>query len=483
VIALVPLWRALESARSRGWRTSALLGFTFGWVAHAGGFAWLWRLIDVFLGGNVALGAALWLVHSLWFALGFALLAVGYRRARQRGWSVVVASLPPLLALEWLYPSLFPVHLGDTLVDRTALIQCIDLGGPLLASALVAGASLAIFESWRWRSGERSRPLAIWLCVGLACGAAWSYGRLRNDEISRALASAPTLRVGLVQANLGVLEKRRDAERLHRRHLEQTRELLAANVLDLVVWPETAYVRGLQGPLPISGESIRAELRTPLLFGGALVGVESGRRRSFNAALLIGADGVIRDAYAKNLPVPFAEQVPFADAFPSFAALFPHAQTFAAGSDAPPLRLGPWRISTPICSESAEAGFVRAMVRRADPHLIVSLANDAWFGDSQEPWIHLAVTRLRAIEHKRALVHASNSGVSAVVDPLGTVVARTGLLTRENLVASVPLLAGQTIYARFGDWPGALALALAVVSLIARRAPRMRSRPSMIPGS
>ncbi len=100
------------------------------------------------------------------------------------------------------------------------------------------------------------------------------------------------------------------------------------------------------------------------------------------------------------------------------------------------------------------------MLAQADPHLIVSLANDAWFGDSQEPWIHLAVARLRAAEHKRFLVHATNSGVSAVVDPLGRVVARAGLLTSENLVATVRLRDEQTLYARLGDWPGWLALAL-----------------------
>ena len=52
---------------------AALLGFVFGWVAYAGGFPWLWRLVDVFLGGDARLGAALWLAYAVWFALGFAL--------------------------------------------------------------------------------------------------------------------------------------------------------------------------------------------------------------------------------------------------------------------------------------------------------------------------------------------------------------------------------------------------------------------------
>jgi apolipoprotein N-acyltransferase len=461
---------ALEETRSRPLRSSALLGFLFAWVAHAGGYRWLWRLVEVFLGGNIALGAALWLAHSIWFALGFALYAVLYGWVRRKNLPVAVAALPALLVLEWLYPSLFPVHLGDTLVDQTALVQIVDLGGPLLASALVALVNLAVFETWRWRRGERPRPIPSWTLAGLAVLAAFAYGTARVGAISRSLADAPSLRVGLVQGNLGVLEKRREAALVHRRYLEQTRELLAGGALDLVVWPETVYIRGLKGPLPISGEAIRDELRVPLLFGAATVRSFEGRRRIFNSALLIGADGVIRTGYDKNLPVPFAEEVPLAERVPALAALFPHAQEFGAGSDTPPLLLGPWRISTPICSESAEPAFVRRMLAQADPHLIVSLANDAWFGDSQEPWIHLAVARLRAAEHKRFLVHATNSGVSAVVDPLGRVVARTGLLTRENLAATVRLRDEQTLYARLGDWPGWLALAVLLAALAGRRA-------------
>jgi apolipoprotein N-acyltransferase len=355
-------------------------------------------------------------------------------------------------------------------VDRVALVQIVDLGGPLLASALVVLVNLAVFETWRWLRGERPQPRATWTLAGLAVCAAAVYGMARIEGVSRSLAGAPSLRVGLVQGNLGVLEKRREAERVHRSYLDQTRELLVGAELDLVVWPETVYMRGLRGPFPISGAAVREELRVPLLFGAATVRAEGGRRHTYNSALLIGADGAISAGYEKNLPVPFAERVPLGDRIPFLAALFPHAQAFGSGSDTPALSLGPWRISTPICSESAEPEFVRRMVARADPHLIVSLANDAWFGDSQEPWIHLAVARLRAVEHKRFLVHATNSGVSAVVDPFGRVIAQAGLLTRENLRATVGLRDAQTVYARLGDWPGWLGLAIAL-AVVGRKRP------------
>jgi apolipoprotein N-acyltransferase len=158
---------------------------------------------------------------------------------------------------------------------------------------------------------------------------------------------------------------------------------------------------------------------------------------------------------------------------PAITRWFPHVEHFGASNDTPPLRLGPWRIATPICYEAIRPEFVRRMVTRTRPHLLVTLANDAWFGDSQEPWLHFGLARLRAVEHRRFLVRATNSGVSAVVDPAGRVVVSTAVLARENLRAVVHPLEGETVYARVGDWPGWLSAAVVVLTL-GLRPPRGR---------
>jgi apolipoprotein N-acyltransferase len=456
LVAWAALWQGLEAARGRGARRAALLGFVFGWVAHAGGYPWLLRLVDVFLGGDRALGAALWLAHSVWFAASYAAYAVLYTAARARGWPVAAAGVLPLVAVEWLFPQLFPVHLGDAFVDRTRFVQVADLGGPLLVSALALLVNAGLFETARWLARARGLPLASWLVAAAALAAAAGYGSFRLAALERAEAGAPALRVGIVQANFGVLEKRRDPDEVHRRHLEQTQELLADGPLDLVVWPETVYSRGIAGPFPVAGDLIRRGFETPLLFGAASLRSEGGQRRVYNSALLIQTDGTIREAYDKNLLVPIAERLPLASVL---SRLFPHAQHFGAASETPPLTFGPLRISTPICYEAAVPGFVRRMAREAKPHLFVMLANDAWFGDSHEPWIHLAVARMRAIEHHRYVVRATNSGVSAFVDPAGRLLARSELLAHQNLRGTVRPLEGETLYSRLGDWPGWLATA------------------------
>jgi apolipoprotein N-acyltransferase len=466
------LWHSLEAERRRGAAACALAGFVFGQVAHAGGYAWLLRLVDVFLGGDRPLGAALWLAHSLWFATGYAVYAVLYRTARERGWPVLIAGPLPLVAVEWGFPQLFPVHLGDAFVGETRLVQIADLGGPLLVTGLAALLSAGGFETFRWLSGARGRPLASGLVVAGALAAAAGYGSFRLAALERAIAAAPPLRVGIVQANFGVLEKRRDPAAVQRRHLEQTHALLADGPLDLVVWPETVITRGIAGPFPVAGDLIRGDIHTPLLFGAASVRGDGGVRRVYNSALLIQADGTIREAYDKNLLVPIAENLPLAGAL---SGLFPHAQHFGAAHETPPLHLGALRIATPICYEAAVPGFVRRMVRSAQPQLLVMLANDGWFGDSHEPWIHLALARMRAIEHHRFVVRATNSGVSAFVDPAGRLLAQSALLAPANLRGTVHPLDGETLYGRLGDWPGWLAGA-GLLGLALRRRPALRER-------
>lgn len=467
----MPLWWALERLRARGPGWTALAGLVFGLVAHAGGHLWLWRLVDVFLGGDAALGLVLFVVHALWFAGGFAAYAAVFAALRGRGVSVALAGMAPLLVLEWLQPQLFPVHAGSGLAGVTPLVQIADLGGPLLLSALVAGVDAWVFESLRWIGGQRSRPVALGCVAVAAVAATLAYGFLRVRVVDARTAAAPHLAVGVVQANLGVLEKRTQAREGHERHVALTRELLQEGPLDLVVWPETAQLRAIRGPLPVSGRFVRAGLDVPLLFGGTLVHDEAGSRRKANSAFLVGRDDMIRGAYEKNLLIPLAESVPFGDAIPALAERLPHAQDFAAADETPPLVLGAWRLSTPICYEIVRPAFVRRMVADANPHLLVTLANDAWFGDSQEPWMHLQLARLRAVEHRRYLVRATNSGFSAIVDPAGRIVARTRLLARETLRGRVAMLAGETVYGRFGDWPGWVAAGLLVASFARRRRP------------
>ncbi len=467
LVCFAPFWWALVGTPSV--TGAAGVGFAFGAAAFAGGHLWLLALIGPYLDGRWTTGTLLWLAYGAWFALAFALYGALFAGIRRRGRPLALAAIAPYVAVEWLQPQIFPLYAGNGLVAVPLLAQTADLGGPLLLTGLLLGANLLVFETWRWADGRRTYPTAVWAVGGVISVAALAYGVARMAALDHLNARAPTLRVGVVQANLDVGDKDRLGVLTHRKHLEQSRELLADADVDLLVWPESAYVRGIRLPLPVSSRPIVADLPVPLLFGASSTVEVAGRKVRSNSVLLAGEDGLIHEAYDKNLLIPLAESLPLADVVPFVARLFPHAEEFRAATTLPALAFGQWRIATPICYEAIRPEFVRRMMASADPHLIVTLANDAWFGDSQEPWLHLGLARLRAIEQRRWLVRATNSGVSAIVDPAGRIVARTALLTRENLHGTVHPLAGTTVYARLGDWPGWLALATTVGALLIPR--------------
>jgi len=140
----------------------------------------------------------------------------------------------------------------------------------------------------------------------------------------------------------------------------------------------------------------------------------------------------------------------------------PNTGKFTPGTSLKALPLDGHEVGVDICYEDVEPSFIDKMMRADPADLLVNITNDAWFGDSTEPWIHLALAKFRAIEQRRFLVRSTNSGVSAIVDPVGRVVAHTGTYREEAIRGQVAWLEGETPYRFWGDapwWLGTAAIA------------------------
>jgi apolipoprotein N-acyltransferase len=113
---------------------------------------------------------------------------------------------------------------------------------------------------------------------------------------------------------------------------------------------------------------------------------------------------------------------------------------------------------------------VNTIMKHGNPELLVNMTNDAWFGDTSEPWEHMALSKMRAIEQRRFFVRSTNSGVSGFVDPAGRLIAHTGTFEQASLAAELAWLDGSTPYRLWGESPWWLAsLAAVVLSFVRRR--------------
>jgi apolipoprotein N-acyltransferase len=176
-----------------------------------------------------------------------------------------------------------------------------------------------------------------------------------------------------------------------------------------------------------------ADLGVPALFGSVLVRPVDDARQYvlFNSALLTDKRGKVLGRFDKQLLLAFGEYLPFGETFPILYEWSPHTGHFQAGASFKPLSLGERQIAVVICYEDVLPNFVNRVMSEGDPELIANLTNDAWFGDSTEPWIHLALAKLRAVEHRKFFVRSTNSGVSAFVDPAGRVISNTKTFEEE----------------------------------------------------
>ena len=350
-------------------------------------------------------------------------------------------------------------------------MQVADLGGPTLISAIMVAVNAALYSLVQALRGKAAvaRPLVAVTAALVVFTLA--YGQYRISEVDARVAALPKLEVGLVQTNMGIFAKRRDRAEGHRRHLEQSKKLEETIAPELLVWPESALAYVIPGETK-NIRQLMGPLSTPILFGGLSRRVEDGETRLYNTAFLVDASGDIQATYDKTYLLAFGEYLPFGDVFPILYDWSPNSGHFTPGSHTRPMPFGEHFITTLVCYEDVLPGFVRAAMRGGKSHLLVNMTNDAWFGDTTEPWIHLALAKLRAVEHHRFLVRATNSGVSAVVDPVGRVITHSGVMERATLSAEIAMLSGETLFGRIGDWPGWLGV-LATGYLVLRR----RRRP------
>ncbi len=250
--------------------------------------------------------------------------------------------------------------------------------------------------------------------------------------------------------------------------------------VDLIVWPESPAPFFTSDPLfrePVSDMAREAHAWVVTGAIGSTPVMQGGKPGSpvFNSAALISPAGDWSARYDKVHLVPFGEYLPFPRLFSFVGGLSKEVGEFQPGASRAPLDAAGMKLGVFICYESVFPDEVRQFANNG-AQVLVNLSNDGWYGDSGAYAQHLNQTRMRAIENDRWLLSATNTGVTASIDPYGrTGDRRLPRKTRAALVTSYALTSVTTFYTRHGDWFCWLCAIISAGALIARFAPPMKA--------
>jgi apolipoprotein N-acyltransferase len=427
-------------------KAALLRGWAWGWGHFAVGSYWMVEAFFVppadfaWLGPPAVLGLAVVLGFfpamtagaACWLARRFSYLGGRYRRL------VVLAIL--WTATEWTRGHIFTGFAWNPLGHVWAFAP------PLLQGAAVVG----VYGLGTLTFVILAAPAAGWRAAIAALGVVVAAG-------GAGLAVMPPPDVGqegplirIVQPNVAQSEKMAANDRAAQfQKLIELSRRPGFDRLAAVVWPEVAVPFVVEPGSAALPAMAQAAPPNGYLLGGMPRGTTNRDDGVWNSLLAIDAKGVIQAHYDKVHLVPFGEYIPWHKEFPPISGAIGRG-SFEVGSSFVTLALpGLPPFSPTICYEAIFPGAVTGPGPR--PRWLVNVTNDAWFGTSSGPYQHLTSARLRTIEEGLPMFRAANTGVSAVIDAYGRVLASLDMEKQGVLDHAIPAERVATPYARWGD--------------------------------
>lgn len=466
-IVLVPLhWglRGLPAGKT------FLYGWLAGSIAFAGTIPWVITAMNQFGQVPFAISTLLMLLLAAYLGIFVGGYSWGFARLEQGPSIWLWLGAPSLwVSLEYLRTyalSGFPwTLLGYSQYQWLPVIQVSDIAGVYGVSFLIVmgNVTITLLFNWADRIHEKRIHSFPWqpalafiliLCMSL------SYGHWQIHQQARLDQSSKSLSVGLVQANISQDKKWDQAyiDETLKRYTTLSQQ--TGKNLDLLIWPEAATPFFFEKELAYQNIvlSVLKDTQSPLLFGSPTLRFEpDGTPYLLNSAYMLSPEPLLTGQYAKRHLVPFGEYVPLKSLLFFLEKLVvgigdfkpgqgPLTLQLAHSGDKPNVSLG-----VPICFEIIFPDLVRRMAKEG-ANFLVTLTNDAWFGDSAAPYQHFATTVFRAVENHLAIARVANTGISGFIGPDGRIMQETPIFTQQAITGSLPLRPSTpTIYTQYGD--------------------------------
>ena len=472
-VALIPLHIALDGLSRR--RQAFWLGWLAGIICSTGIMSWVVTAMNTY--GKVPLvfsyGIMLLLTAYLGLYVGIYSAGVVWFRMLMPRYGLFAA---PCL---WVTLELLRTYvlsglpwslLGYSQYRQLDVIQIADHLGVYGVSFLIVLSNVALAELYLWlmplfRGFRPARlPWELVTTAAMLVSLSWAYSTslIASETMEHSKA---TLQVGVVQPNIDQAVKWDQAFREETlRRYDRLTESFGYGV-DLVVWPEAAtpfiYEREPVYQLQLVAMANRAS--APLLFGSPAVRFDQERKPFLlNSAYLLSPDGELLGRYDKQHLVPFGEYIPLKSSLLFFLEkMVEGIGDFQAGpgptilsfqlkeSDgvAPARRV---KFGVVICYEVIFPDLVRR-IAGSGAEFLVTITNDAWFGDSSAPAQHFSMVVFRSVENHLAFARAANTGISGFIDPFGRIIVASPTFTQTALQAEIPVRQTKTFYSRHGD--------------------------------
>ena len=279
------------------------------------------------------------------------------------------------------------------------------------------------------------------------------YGVNRSRQIDAVLENAAGIEVSLIQGNIDQSIKWNDGFQKETINIYEQLSLQNAPAKGgLIVWPETALPFNYQDANQFQKQVRDISLKTKswFIFGSTSYENSKDDTNYYNSAYLLSPAGEIKGKYNKVHLVPYGEYVPLRNVFPFIKKLTAGMGDFTAGTGYYPLTMDNKKIGILICYEGI-LPFAARTYKKEGAELLVNITNDAWFGATSAPFQHFSMAVFRAVETRLYLVRAANTGISAIINPQGEIVAKTNIFEKAALKENVKYSNIQTIYAKYGD--------------------------------
>ncbi|HMK56949.1 MAG TPA: apolipoprotein N-acyltransferase [Dissulfurispiraceae bacterium] len=461
-VALAPLLAMLyDRSKTVAFKAGLLFGLTY----FFGTVYWIYYSINHYGGVAFIPSLAIVLVLSVYLSLYPAVFCWLYSIIiKKADWPSLVVAPALWTSLEFIRSYAFTgfpwSSLGYSQYLFTYFIQSADIIGIYGISFMIVAVNGAIADLFILKKRSLARPLhtrlftyAGWSILSLALVANFAYGYYRLHQHR----PGSNIKAAVVQGNI---EQDMKWDRAYQDHvidiyrgltLDATSHASGLQGPDLVVWPETAipFYFGVDKARTEQLVNFERTLDTYLLFGSVLKKSDAKEEYS-NSTVLLTKDGTLSYIYDKIHMVPFGEYVPLRGMLFFIDKLVVGIGDYVPG-DSYIKAVTPFgSFSTPICYEIAFPGLVRKFYIKGGD-FIVTVTNDAWFGRTNGPYQHFSMAVFRAIENRKPVIRAANTGVSGFINSNGEILSTTGLFSRTVLKANIGTDKTITFYTKYGD--------------------------------